>query len=204
MKCTFTLHDLANRVKEFWYAGLGGNTQMKKSELLEKIKERGWAKRPDTFMTFYLGDRYVNFNVTFNALPVNYAFGQSFSISTPEFDEAVTSVRNMKEKEFPIVNTGFGIRNFVPTDENIDKVLQSGIDWGRSIDIDAEIEKNTKIPRTNIHQGPIRLLSSLALLRRSDDLRNILRDFEEDHTRFAANMEKDMIERAIDFAQRDI
>lgn len=36
---------------------------------------------------------------------------------------------------------GFSIDNFIPTDENIDKVLQSGIDWGRSIDIDAEMKK---------------------------------------------------------------
>ncbi len=67
MKCTFTLHDLANRVKEFWYAGLGGNTQMKKSELYEKIKERVWIKLSGgyTYMGFDLKDRTVLLGVSY-------------------------------------------------------------------------------------------------------------------------------------------
>ncbi len=189
-------------------------TKEENLNLLNKIKERGWRQLSGgyTQMGFDLKDRTVLLGISYK----NPLLTLTFSISTPEFDEASISICDDSKKNahvmftipcikqnFPIIKTEHSIIPFNPDDESIDKLLQKAIEKGQSIDIKEEIEKCTYLSPSDIGLDPIRLLTSLALLKKESVLKNFVDNFKASNRMgFTAYFDEQTMERALRYAQR--
>lgn len=190
-------------------------TKEENLNLLNKIKERGWRQLSGgyTHMGFDLKDRTILLGVCYKEPLLT----QTFSISTPEFDEASISICDDSKKNynniiftipcikqnFPIIKTEHSIIPFDPNDKSIDELLQKAIEKGQSIDIKEEIEKCTYLLPSDIGLDPIRLLTSLALLKKESVLKTFVDNFKASNRMgFTAYFDEQTMERALRYSQR--
>ncbi len=172
-------------------------TKEENLNLLNKIKERGWRQLSGgyTQMGFGLKDRTVLLGISYK----DPLLTLTFSISTPEFDLLFLA----SNKIFLLLKTEHSIIPFDPDDESIDKLLQKAIEKGQSIDIKEEIEKCTYLSPSDIGLDPIRLLTSLALLKKESVLKKNVDNFKESNRMgFTAYFDEQTMERALRYAQR--
>jgi hypothetical protein len=179
----------------------------------EIFTESGWLASRDeagdlSFQLKLPSDRVVQVMPTLKKVKEGIVFSPVYSVSIKLFNDAVAFIDNSDEDFSHIITSIFDENSFqickseiLLTD--IQSIISLIINWAESVDVDGGLVKFRALPTSAKGIYPLYHLAALACNGDSDTLSRYQQSFEQgDRLEFVPYITKDMIDRAVEFAQR--
>lgn len=180
---------------------------MTEIELLSILKSEGWSVGKDE-----VGDSYCSIkmeSLLLQVLPAikkrtdHFRVSLNPSISSVDFSQAVDRIFGRKEGYAPIIVSNFAPEKIAnPSVDDIVRLSQEAVAWGKSQDIGLGLQQYRELPTSSKGARPLRHLAALAIHGDVEKLSFYKESFANgDRLGFVPYITVDMVEEALAIAK---
>jgi hypothetical protein len=178
---------------------------MLKNDIVLAFKQLGWRifrNEGERLASFDIQDTQIELVFRLYHLPLLKVLECNNSLTTLRFTIATAKISSKKNSHEPLIVANERLRQPDFTLEDIRALSARLIEWAKSQDIDAALQRLRALPTDAKGAYPRRHLAALALVGDVEKLEYYQRSFESgDRLGFVPYISKEMIDRAVEIAK---